>query len=82
MLHEADLRDAEKEGYIGKWNLDFLRWLQGISAQTSEPVAVGYEHERGDTPYESAWWTSDPHSEIGEVETFGIQSNDGMDEPQ
>lgn len=82
VLHEADLRDPEKEGYVGKWNLDFLRWLQGVSAQTSEPVAIAYEHERGDTLYELAWWTSDPLSQGGEIETFGIQSNDGMDKPQ
>lgn len=82
VLHEADLRDGEKEGYLGKWNLDFLTWLRQIAVAVSEPVAVAYEHERGDTPYESAWWTCDPLSETGEVETFGIQSNDGMDKPE
>ncbi|WPH17065.1 hypothetical protein [Variovorax paradoxus] len=81
VLFEPDLRDFEKVGYLGTWNLDFLRWLRGISIEASEVVEIYYEYERGDTLYESAWWESAPSSAEGRVEVFGIQSNDGMDEP-
>ncbi|WP_426389147.1 hypothetical protein [Variovorax sp. R-27] len=80
VLHEEDLGDPEKVGLIGRWNLDFLRWLHGVSAETSEPVEISYTHERGDTLYESAWWAADPSSAEGRIETFGIQNDEGMDE--
>ncbi|CAN7582146.1 MULTISPECIES: hypothetical protein [unclassified Variovorax] len=81
VLFEPDLRDSEKVGYLGTWNLDFLRWLRGISMEASEVVEIYYEHERGDTLYESAWWESAPSSAEGRAEVFGIQNNEGMDEP-
>jgi hypothetical protein len=81
VLFEADLGDSEKVGYLGTWNLDFLRWLRGISIAASEGVEIFYEHERGDTLYESAWWESAPSSAEERVEVFGIQSNEGMGEP-
>lgn len=81
VLFEPDLGDSEKVGYLGTWNLDFLRWLRGISMEASEVVEIFYDHERGDTLYESAWWESAPSSAEGRIEVFGIQNNDGMDEP-
>jgi hypothetical protein len=82
ILFEGDLGSAEFTGYIGTWNLEFLRWLKAVSVATGEEVSIYYDHERGDTPYEGAWWCSSPASVEGEVEIFGIESNDGMDEPQ
>ena len=82
ILFESDLGSEEFTGYIGTWNLEFLQWLKAISVATGEEVSIYYDHERGDTPYEGAWWCSNPASTKGEVEVFGIESNDGMDEPQ
>jgi len=80
VLHEEDLGDPQKVGFIGRWNLDFLRWLHGVSVATCEAVEISYTHERGDTLYEAAWWAADPSSEEGKIETFGIQNDEGMDE--
>jgi hypothetical protein len=82
ILFENDLGSSDFAGHIGIRNLALLKWLKAISLATGERIGVRYEHERGDTPYEAAWWCSDPASSKGEVEVFGIQSNDGMDDPE
>jgi hypothetical protein len=82
VLFEGDLGSEEFTGYVGSWNVEFLKWLKSVSVATGEEIAICYEHERGDTPYESAWWCSRPASPQGEIEVFGIVSHDGMDEPQ
>lgn len=81
VLWEADFGDAEKVGYVGEWNLSFIRWLRGVSLETGEAIDVAYEHERGDYLYEQAWWASDPSSVDGVVEVFGVQSDEDSDEP-
>lgn len=81
VLWEADFGDAEKVGYVGEWNLSFIRWLRGISLETGEAIDVAYEHERGDYLYEQAWWASDPSSVDGVVEVFGVQSYEDSDGP-
>lgn len=81
VLHESDLDDAEKVGYIGEWNLPFLRWLHGLAIETFEPVTVYYEHERGDYLYEVAWWSADPRAADGYTEKFAVQNYEGDIEP-
>jgi hypothetical protein len=82
VLFETDLGSADFTGQIGRWNLEFLQWLKGISEEACEMVEIEYEHERGDYLYEVAWWASDPSSGLGKIEVFGIQSHDGMVEPE
>jgi hypothetical protein len=82
VLSEADLGSPEYLGYLGTWNTGLLRWVRCISLKTGESVGLHYEHERGDTLYEMAWWTSCPNAGSGEVEKFGIQSNEGMPTPE
>lgn len=55
--------------------------LKSISTATQEQFTVSYDHERGDTPYEDAWWASTPLSETP-YETFGLASYGGMDEAE
>jgi hypothetical protein len=81
VLCEADFGDVENVGYVGEWNLSFIRWLRGISLETGEAIDVAYEHERGDYLYEQAWWASDPSSTEGVIEVFGVQSHEDSDEP-
>ena len=82
VLFEADLGSSEYTEYVGKWNMPFLQWLKTVSEAVGEEVTIEYEHERGDYPYEFAWWKSSPTSVEGEVEVFGIQSHDGMTHPE
>jgi len=82
LLTEVDLTNPRHEGFIGRWNLPFLRWLKGISIATQEALTVYYDHERGDTPYEYAWWVSSPGSAEGPSETFALSSYGGMDEAE
>ena len=81
-MFETDLGSPDYEGYIGKWNIRFLQWLKTISLATGEEVEIEYEHERGDYLYEVVWWSSTPASADGQVEVFGIQSHDGMIDPE
>jgi hypothetical protein len=70
------LWDLAATDSVGVWRLPFLQWVKAISIETGEDIQIEYEHERGDTPYESAWWLSSPASaEV--VEVFGVQSNAG-----
>lgn len=70
------LLDPVDTDSIGLWRAPFLQWVKAISLETGEDIQINYEHERGDTPYESAWWLSSPASaEV--VEVFGVQSNAG-----
>jgi hypothetical protein len=79
LLIEAELQDPQMIGYLGKWNLPFLRWLKSISLTTQEELSVLYDHERGDNPYEDAWWTSTPWLD---QETLGLSSYEGTDNLQ
>ncbi|WP_354422399.1 hypothetical protein [Variovorax atrisoli] len=74
VLNELDLDDAEKVGYIGEWNLPFLRWLHGLAIETFEPVSICYEHERGDYLYEVAGWSADPQATDGYAEEFIVEN--------
>lgn len=65
-----------------EWNIPFLPWLKALSIAADEKVAIDYAHERGDYLYGVAWWSSDPASAEGQVEVFGIQSYDGMVNPE
>lgn len=80
VLFESDLGSTYVAGTIGIWNLPFLQWLKAVSLAAGEDLKIEYEHERGDMPYESAWWASYPASEV--VETFGVQSYDGKSTPE
>jgi hypothetical protein len=82
VLGENDLGDLEVRGYVGTWNVPLLRWLAQVATDVAEEIEVDYDHERGDTPYEAAWWAATPTSSEGAVEAFGLQSHDGMDEPE
>lgn len=82
VLSEKDLGPLEHTGYVGEWNTKFLSWLKLASEATGESVEIDYFHERGDYPYEYAWWSSSPSSPEDEVEVFGIQSHDGMNDPE
>lgn len=81
VLHELDLDDAEKVGYIGEWNLPFLRWLHELAIETSEAVSVCYEHERGDYLYEVACWSADPQATDGFAEEFALENYEGDTQP-
>lgn len=81
VLHEWDLDDVEKVGYIGEWNLSFLRWLHGLAIEVFEPVSVYYEHERGDYLYEVACWSADPQATNGHAEEFIVQNYEGDTDP-
>ena len=82
LLTEMDIASPKREGFIGRWNMPFLRWLKSMSVATQEEVAVYYDHERGDTPYEYVLWVSSPASPDGPYERFGISSHGGMDEAE
>ena len=81
VLHELDLDDADKFGYIGEWNLPFLRWLHGLAIETIEPVSICYEHERGDYLYEVACWFADPRATSGYAEKFILENYEGDIKP-
>ncbi|RZJ09283.1 MAG: hypothetical protein EOP39_11870 [Rubrivivax sp.] len=82
LLAEADITSPKHEGFIGRWNMPFVRWLKSISIAAQEELAIYYDHERGDTPYEYVSWASSPASIGGPCERFGISSHGGMDEPE
>jgi hypothetical protein len=82
VLGENDLGEPEACGCLGTWNTPLLRWLAQVAMDVAEVIEVDYDHERGDTPYELAWWTVTPTSAEGAVEAFGLQSHDGNDEPE
>jgi hypothetical protein len=82
VLGENDFGDPEFRGYVGTWNAPLLRWLTQVATDAAEEIEVSYSHERGDTPYEGAWWAATPTNEEGIIEVFGLQSHDGMDEPE
>lgn len=82
VLGESDLGEPEACGCLGAWNIPLLRWLSQVAMDVTETIEVSYDHERGDTPYERAWWTVTPTVAEGVVETFGVQSHDGMNEPE
>jgi hypothetical protein len=82
LLTEADIANPRHVGFIGQWNLPFLRWLRSISVATDEQLTVSYDHERGDTPYEYAWWVSSPVAPEGPCEVFGLASHGGRDEAE
>lgn len=82
VLFEKDLGPLEYTNYVGNWNLQFLGWLKGVSLAARERVEINYLHERGDYPYEYAWWSFDPEAPEGVIEMFGIQSHDGMSDPE
>jgi len=82
LLAEQDFLSPEIVGYIGRWNLPFLRWLKFISTATGEGCSIYYDHERGDTPYEYVWWLSAPNSPGEDCETFGFASYGGSDESE
>ena len=56
LLVEKDLTSPEYSTFIGDWNLQFLRWLKGISIVSQECLKIYYDHERGDTLYEQVQW--------------------------
>jgi hypothetical protein len=82
LLTEVDLTSPKYEGFIGRWNLPLLHWLKDISVATQDSLTVYYAHERGDTPYEYARWSSSPVSAQGPSETFALSSYGGMDEAE
>jgi len=82
VLGENDFGDPEFCGHVGTWNVPLLRWLTQVAMDVAEEIEVSYDHERGDTPYESAWWAATPTNAEGAIEVFGLQSHDGMDEPE
>lgn len=82
VLFEDSLGSADFTGYLGEWNLAFLKWLKSVSITAQEEIGISYEFERGDCLYQVAWWHSSPLAPEGETEVFGLQHYDGMDSPE
>lgn len=82
LLVGKDISNPKYRPLIGEWNLPFLQWLKGISTATKEKFIINYEHERGDTPYEYAYWVCSPTSETEPCETFGLSNHGGMEEAE
>ncbi len=84
VLMPADLHRAQRHRWkkhespdsIGRFRLDFLCFVSHLARRHRLALEVRYEHERGDFPYETAWWVFDFTPGAVVQELFGISSHD------
>ena len=76
---DGDFEDDQP--YIGKWNLNFLKWIKHIATTYTSTISITFQHERGDWLEEEACWIFDFTKSSTIKETFILINWFGVSKP-
>jgi hypothetical protein len=72
----ARWRRHETPDILGRLRADFLCFASHLARKHRLALKLHYEHERGDFPYETAWWLFDFQPGAVVQEVFGLSTHD------
>lgn len=80
-LPSSIYRQEKQKKYVrnalGTLNVPFLSWIKSMARQYQTSLLITYEHERGDFPYETAYWKFNYIPTATVCESFGLYDHDG-----